>query len=174
MAFYGDPDELDRIAGQIETRAEEVRTRATEMDAKARAMHWKSIAADRCRELIGEDKRALHGVAERMDEAAAALRRHAQEVRELLAMIKNAMEKITGWFRSAVDTFNRAVEGFKDAVKDIADGIGDALGFGGGDAPKPPQPPWQGWKWGPDNLPPEDDKAWLEVDEYLRQQGVAA
>lgn len=174
MAFYGDPDELDRIAVDISNRAEEVRTRASEMDDKARVMRWQSIAADRCRDLVHDDRRALDGVSERMDEAAALLRGHAQQVREMIALIKNIMESVTSWFRSAVDMFNRAVEGFKDAVKDIADGVGDMLGIGGGEAPKPPQPPWQGWPWGPDNLPADGDKAWLEVGDFMRQQGVAA
>lgn len=174
MGFYGDPDELDRIAAEIEKRAEQVRADAVGMDAKAHAMQWRSIAADRCRELISQDRRKLHEAADGLDEAAAALRAHAETVREMIAAIKKLMETVTSWFSSAVDTFNRAVEGFKDAVTDVVDGVGDALGFGGGDPPKPPQPPWSGWPWGPDNLPPEGDKAWLDVGEFMRKQGVAA
>lgn len=130
--MYGNPDELDRIAGEIEKRAESVRARGTEMIDRARAMQWKSVAADRCRDTVESDKRKLFQAAEGLDGAAAALRRHAQEVREMIAAIKRIAETVTGWFKSAIDTFNRAVDAFNDAVKDIANGVADALGFGGG------------------------------------------
>jgi hypothetical protein len=172
--LYGNPDELDRIAGEICKRTEFVRGRADEMHGKAQGMRWQSVAADRCRETVGGDKRRLFEAAEGLDEAAAMLRRHAQTVREMIAAIKRIMETVTGWFKSAIDTFNRAVDAFNNAVKDIADGVADTLGFGGGQPPQPPQPPWSGWKWGPDNLPPQGDKAWLEVGDYMRRQGVPA
>lgn len=57
--MYGNPDELDRIAGEIEKRAESVRTRGTEMNDRARTMRWHSIAAERCRETVEGDKRKL-------------------------------------------------------------------------------------------------------------------
>lgn len=174
MSLYGDPDELDRIAGEIEKRADFVRTRADEMDDKAQAMRWQSVAADRCREVVGDDKRRLFSCADGLAEAAALLRQHAQEVREMIAAIKRIVETVTGWFSSAIDTFNRAVDAFNNAVKDIAAGVADAMGFGGGAPPQPPRPPWAGWPWGPDNLPPQGDKAWLEVGEFMRGQGVTA
>jgi uncharacterized protein YukE len=172
--MYGNPDELDRIAGEIEKRAEGVRGRAKEMDDKARGMVWQSVAAERCRETVGADKRQLEKAADGLTEAAASLRRHAQEVRELIAMVKRISEAVVGWFTSAIDRFNRAIDAFNQAVRDFANGVADVLGFGGGQPPQPPQPPWTGWKWGPDNLPPAGDKAWLEAGEYLRGQGVPA
>lgn len=174
MAFYGNPDELERIAEEIESKSDKVRTDAKGMNERAAGMQWQSIAADRCRELIGEDVRKLGKCAESLDEAAAKLRDHAQRVREMVEAIKRIAETVSNWFSSAVETFNRAVEGFKNAVKDIADGVGDALGIGGDDPPKPPKPPWEGWPWGPDNLPPQGDKAWLEVGDFMSKQGVAA
>jgi hypothetical protein len=172
--MYGNPDELDRIAGEIEKRADGVRDRAKKLDDDARKMEWHSVAAERCRETVGGDRRQLEKAADGLTEAAALLRRHAQEVRELIAMIKKISEAVVGWFTIAIDRFNRAVDAFNQAARDIADGVADALGFGGGQPPSPPQPPWTGWKWGPDNLPPAGDKAWLEVGEYLRGQGVPA
>jgi uncharacterized protein YukE len=172
MAFYGDPDELDRIATRIEGRATEVRDHGAAMVTQAEAMRWKSIAADRCRETIAADRTSLDGAAGGLDEAAAALRRHAQELRELIAAIKSIAESVVNWFTGAIERFNQAVESFKNAVRDIANGIGDALGFGG-DSPTPPRPPWEGWRYGPDNLPPPGDKEWLEVGKFMRAQGVA-
>lgn len=174
MAFYGDPDELERIAKEIETKAEKVRSDATAMAKQAARAHWHSIAADRCRELINDDMRRLHTCADNLDDAAAKLRKHAQKVREMIAEIKRIAEAVTHWFTSAVDTFNRAVETFKNAAQDFVDGVGDALGFGSDDPPKPPQPPWHGWPWQPHNLPPEGDKAWLDVGDFMAKQGVAA
>ncbi|EWC60573.1 hypothetical protein UO65_4145 [Actinokineospora spheciospongiae] len=173
MAFYGDPDELDRLAGQIEQRAEEVRKHGRDMDTQARGMRWKSIAADRCRETIAADRKKLDATADKLDAAAAALRQHAQQVRELIAAIKRIGEQVVNWFNGAIDRFNQAVESFKNAVADVARGVGDALGFGG-DSPQPPRPPWEGWKYQPNSLPPFGDKQWLDVGEYMRAQGVAS
>ncbi len=173
MPFYGDPDELDRIAGQIEQRADDVRTRAEDMDTKAAAMQWKSIAADRCRETVAGDRKNLDDVARRMDEAAAILRRHAQEVRDTIAMIKRIEESVVGWFNSAIDRFNQAVDRFNRAVSDVVDTVGNFLGFGGDpQPPQPPTPPWQSWPHRPGNLPPSGDKAWLDVGRFMQTQGV--
>lgn len=88
MSFYGNPDELDHLAVQIGRRAEEVRDHASGMDARAGAMRWKSVAADRARETVAGDRRSLDETAQHLDEAAALLRRHAQDVRETIAEIK--------------------------------------------------------------------------------------
>jgi hypothetical protein len=172
MSYYGDPDELERIAAWIERRAEQVRTRAAEMVAKADGMRWKSIAADRCRETVRGDRRDLDDVARRMDEAAAALRGHAQEVRELLAAIRRIEEAVVGWFNSAIDRFNRAVDGFRESVSDLVNSIGGYLGLGADVAPAPSTPPWQSWPHRPGNLPASGDKAWLDVGRFMRTQGV--
>jgi hypothetical protein len=172
MSFYGDPDELDRIAAQIEQRADRVRTRAGDMDNQATAMRWKSVAADRCRETVSGDRRDLEDVARRLDEAAALLRGHAQQVREMIAKIKQIEQAVVGWFNSAIDRFNQAVDSFKHAVGDVVDSVGNFLGFGGGDPPEPPVPPWQNWPHQPGNLPPSGDKGWLEVGEFMQKQGV--
>jgi hypothetical protein len=171
MSMYGDPDELDRIATQIERRADDVRCRAGEMETGAAAARWKSTAAERCRETIGGDRYKLEQAARRMDEAAALLRQHAQAVRELLALIKRTEEAVVGWFNRAIDRFNRAVESFRQAVDDVFETVGDVLGVGG-DRPQPPTPPWRDWPYQPGYLPRAGDKAWLDVGEFLRRQGA--
>ncbi|MGH3721800.1 MAG: WXG100 family type VII secretion target [Pseudonocardiaceae bacterium] len=169
MSFYGDPDELDRLAGQIGRHAEDVRTRGSEMDARAGAMRWKSVAADRAREVVTDDHRRLQETAQQLDEAAALLRRHAQEVRETIAKITMFEQAIVGWFNSAITAFTKAVDEFDDLVSDIARGV---IHWVGGGQPEPPTPPWQGWPHQPDTLPPSGDKLWLEVGEFMRRQGV--
>ena len=169
MAFYGDPDELDRLAGQIGRYAEHVRTRGNEMTARASVMHWKSVAADRAREVVAGDHRQLEEAARGLEDAAALLRRHAQEVRETLAKITMFEREVTSWFDSATKAFNTAVHEFNDLVSDIAHGVKQL--FGGGQ-PEPPIPPWQGWPHQPGTLPPPGDMRWLDVGEFMRRQGV--
>ncbi|WP_018687207.1 WXG100 family type VII secretion target [Actinokineospora enzanensis] len=172
MSFYGDPDELDRLAGQVEQRADELRKHGADLDARAGALRWKSIAADRCRETVAADRKSLEGIAGKLDEAAAILRQHAQRVRELIAAIKRIGEQVVTWFNGAIDRFNQAVDSFNKAVSDMVNTVGGYLGFGG-NAPQPPRPPWEGWQYQPHNLPPAGDKQWLEVGEYMRARGVA-
>ncbi|GAA3021676.1 WXG100 family type VII secretion target [Actinokineospora globicatena] len=172
MSFYGDPDELDRLAGRVEQHAEEVRGHGSTMVRQAQAMRWKSIAADRCRETVANDRKALDAVATKLDEAAAALRRHAQQVRELIAAIKRIGEAVVNWFNGAINRFNQAVDRFNQAVRDIANAVASGLGIGGS-PPQPPRPPWEGWQYQPHTLPPAGDKQWLDVGTFMRARGVA-
>jgi uncharacterized protein YukE len=171
MAFYGDPDELERIAGVIERNAEQVRDHGRSMVAQGEGMRWKSIAADRCRETLAGDQKSLNGTAGKFDEAAAALRGHARTVRELIAAIARIRDQVVNWFNNAIDRFNQALQSFYQSMKDMASAVGDALGFGG-DTPQPPRPPWEGWKYQPGSLPPVGDKEWLDVGRFMSAQGV--
>jgi hypothetical protein len=168
MSLYGDPDELDYLAVQIGRRADEVRDRAREMDVQARAMRWKSVAADRARHIVTDDRRKLDESAWRLDEAAVLLRRHAQEVRETIATIQRIEQEVIGWFDGAIKEFDNAVAEFTDLVEDAARGV---VRWVTGERPEPPKEPWQGWPYQPKNLPPSGDKQWLEVGEFMRKQG---
>jgi len=160
MAFYGDPDELDRIAATIEGEADRVRGRAAELVTSSESMRWVSVAADRCRALLRADRAALDAGADRLDAAAAALRQHAQRIRELIALIASIMDTVTGWFRDTAATFERAVDNFVDAAADFfSDGVVDHFV----ERPRAPRPPWDGWPFGPNDLPPAGDLRWLEV-----------
>ena len=169
MSFYGDPDELDHLAGQIGRHAADVRTRGSEMDARACAMRWKSVAADRARETVAGDRHRLDETAQQLDKAATLLRRHAQEVRETIAKITTFEQAVASWFDSAITAFDQAVDEFDNLVSDIARGV---VGWFGGGQPEPPTPPWQGWPHQPNNLPPPGDKRWLEVGEFMQKRGV--
>ncbi|MBV9139597.1 MAG: hypothetical protein JO115_01515 [Pseudonocardiales bacterium] len=169
MSLYGDPDELDHLAVQIERHADDVRDRASGMDAQAAAMRWKSVAADRARQTVTGDRRKLDETARRLDEAAVLLRRHAQEVREILAMIQRIEQEVIGWFDHAIKEFNDAVAEFTDLVENIAQGV---VHWVTGEQPEPPKEPWQGWPYQPNNLPPSGDKQWLQVGEFMRKQGA--
>lgn len=160
MAFYGDPDELDRIAATIEGEAERVRGRAADLVTAGESMRWVSVAADRCRALLRADRAALQACADRLDAAAAALRQHAQQVRELIALIASVMDTVTGWFRDAAAAFERAVDTFADAAADFfSSDVVDVFV----ERPRAPRPPWDGLPFGPNDLPPAGDRRWLEV-----------
>lgn len=73
-------------------------------------MQWKSVAADLAREMVTGDRRKLDETAQRLDEAAALLRRHAQEVRETIAKIKMFEQTVVSWFESTVKAFNQEVD----------------------------------------------------------------
>lgn len=158
--MYGNPDELDRLAKQIDQHAEELRRRASDMVSKAAAMQWKSTAADACRNAIGNDRGTLDSVAERLDQAGTALRKHAQEVREKIAEIGRIEHAVTGWFHDRIHDLERVGKG-------VESGVEHALGLGGSAGA-----PWRSWPHQPGNLPPSGDKAWLDVGDFMRRQGV--
>lgn len=81
------------------------------------------------------DRRQLDETAHQLDEAAAVLRRHAQEVRETIAKITMFERAVAHWFSNAVTAFDQAVDEFDNLVSDIAHGV--VRWFGGGQ-PEPP------------------------------------
>lgn len=62
---------------------------------------------------------------------------------------------MTQWFGDQLRTLDRMADGVTDAVSQAAK-----------------DPPWSVWQWKPHTLPVPGDKAWLEVGEFLRRQGV--
>ncbi|MGH8887124.1 MAG: WXG100 family type VII secretion target [Egibacteraceae bacterium] len=152
MAFYGDPDELDRLAVRVSASAEDARAHAHALSWRCMAVDWESTAADRFRGTIEGEVAALRRAADELDEAAHMLRRHAESVRERSAQIRAAEDAVTGWFGDQARHLARAAVG---AVSRTTH-----------------DPPWTHWPWTPHNLPPPGDKQWLEVGEFLRRQGV--
>jgi predicted nucleic acid-binding Zn-ribbon protein len=161
MGLYGDPAELDRIANDITAQAAQVREHADELDRAAKSMRWKSAAADRCRAVLDDDRTKLEQAAQRMDEAAAKLRRHAQEIRQMVARIDEIAHKVTGWFSTALHDL-------ENAAGKVVGEVGGALGIGGSSS----APPWAGWHYGPNSLPPPGHKEWLEVGKFMSAKGV--
>lgn len=156
---YGDPDALDRLAATLQKRATEVREHADEHQRLGQAAHWVSSAAEAYRNVAAQDKAAAYLSADRIDEAAAALRAHAQEVRETLATIARMEKMATEWFH---ETTHRVANTF-DEIVDSATGAVKRLFH---------DPPWKTWPIGPANLPGPGDKQWLEVGLFLQKKGV--
>jgi len=88
MAFPGDPAALDATARRINHHADDLRARACRLAAAADGVRWHSTAAGEFR----RDVRGLAGgfrrAADKVDDAADALRRHAATVRQVRAAIR--------------------------------------------------------------------------------------
>ncbi len=87
MSLPGDPAALDTAARHINHHADDLRARACRLAAAADGVRWHSTAAGAFR----RDVRGLAGgfrrVADDVDDAADALRRHAATVRRVRAAI---------------------------------------------------------------------------------------
>lgn len=162
MAWYGDPDALDALARTLERDADAVRDRARALVAAARDTAWVGDAAEAFRRSVDDDADSLGRAARELDEAAAALRQHADDVRAQLARIRALEQAVTGWFGDQLARLRAAAEAVADAVTDPLGAVRRAVA----------DPPWSSWPWRPDRLPAPGDKAWLEVGEFLRGRGV--
>jgi hypothetical protein len=86
VSFYGDPAELDRLAGQLRRHAVEVRRHATDHVRQGQAARWVSSAAQAYRTQVDEDRSRAGRAAGELERAADLLHAHADEVRERLAL----------------------------------------------------------------------------------------
>lgn len=86
MSLLPDPAELRAIADRIAAHATAARARAHDLGRGTAELQWRGGAADvfgaRVAEVIGELRRAAAG----LDDAAAALRRHASRVGDATAL----------------------------------------------------------------------------------------
>jgi uncharacterized protein YukE len=162
MGWYGDPDELERLAGQVDAAADQVRTQARQARAAAGGTAWQSVAAEEFRGQVDRDAVALERAAGELGEAAAALRRHAATVRARIAEIRAIEQAVTGWFVREARALEQAAQNALRAVTHPGETLRHLV----------PNPPWQQWRYTPHSLPPAGDKEWLEVAQYMRGQGV--
>lgn len=155
MSWYGDPDVLDAHARRLAADADGVRARARVLDASVARMPWRGEAAEAFRRTVSGDTEHLHRAARELDEAAAALRAHAAEVRERLDEIRALERAVTGWFDDQLRSLQSVARSLGEALWRVVD-----------------DPPWAGWAWRPSTLPGPGDRAWLEVGADLRARGA--
>ena len=106
MSWYGDPDDLDRLADRLSAGAARVRERAAEVRSTSASARWQGPAADAFHASVFREGALLDRAADELDDAAAALHRHADAVREEIARLlalERAAERLltTGWSRLA-------------------------------------------------------------------------
>lgn len=162
MSRYGDPDVLDAHARQLAADADGVRARARALEASVARLQWRGEAAEAFRRTVTNDAQHLHRAAHELDEAAAALRAHAAEVRDRLERIRALERAVTGWFDDQLRSLQDAARAVGDALLRPVDALRRAV----------EDPPWTGWAWRPGTLPGAGDRAWLEVGADLRARGV--
>jgi hypothetical protein len=92
MSWFGDPDELDRLAGRLAVSAARVRERASGVRSGADATRWRGPAADAFHASVAAEAGQLLRAAGELDDAAAALHAQAVAVRVELARLR-ALER---------------------------------------------------------------------------------
>lgn len=97
MGGFGDPDALEASARLLDRDADELRRRSREVQRTDGGLGWKGPAAQAFSRTLGEDLGSLLRAAGELEEAATALRRHADEVRERERELRELAESVTGW-----------------------------------------------------------------------------
>ena len=156
-AWYGDPDELDRIAAGLRAKAALVRDGAAAHETRGRAARWVSDGAAAYREQLSRDRAGVERRAAEIEHAAALLNAHADEVRQALAAIARIERQVTEWFADQRKSL-------LDRAESVVDTAGRVL--------RSIDVPWENWKFGPENLPAPGDRQWLEVGRFMSRQGA--
>jgi uncharacterized protein YukE len=156
---YGDPDALDRLAARLSSRANEIRQHVDDHVRAGQAAHWVSTAATTYRDRVAQDRAKVTRAADALDDAATALHSHAQHVRDTLAEIAQIEHAATAWFE-------RELHDLSDGASNLFDKAKQGLSHLWHEAP------WSHWPVTPLSLPASGDRAWLDVGQFLRGQGV--
>lgn len=105
-----DVSELYRIADRIARHADAVRAAAGTLAAAIANDRWRGIASDAFSAEATSVLRDMRAAADRLDDAADALRRHAGRVDALLAEAKRIVDDVVGVGASAVHDVAQAVD----------------------------------------------------------------
>lgn len=174
--MYGDPAHLDEIAVSLDARADEIQRTVHRFLARVGRAQWYSVAASTMRARASDLVADFADVARRYREAAEAVRRHAREVRQRLALILDIERKVKqlvddAWDRvqslgaATADVAGGLLGGAKDVVSGAMDGAGDLLGVGG----DPPAPDPADLQLCAQSWPPPGHLDWLQ---YAQMPGV--
>ena len=112
---YGDPEQVRVIARRTAAMADQLRDEAVRVASLA-DVEWQSTGADRWRDRLDQLLLDMRADADRADDAAEALFRHADEAEQTLAAITSAMAA----FERRVDDARRLVANAADEVADTA------------------------------------------------------
>lgn len=155
--MYGDPEELERLARRLRTRAGLVRESAADQVRAGERAHWVSAAGQAYRQVAARDGRDVEAAAERLEAAAAVLARHAEVVRERIAAIAGAEAAVRSWLGDRL----RQAEAARDLVARTVTGELDAV------VRQLAQDPWAGLPFDPRRLPGPGEAGWLDVHRML-------
>ena len=120
---FADPDELERLAAQIDQKAEDVRARKRAFDSQVAAVGWQSDGAQHYRTQCDDLSRDVEGNAQELNDAADDLRRHAQSVRDKLDWIDDMVDGLRDKAEEAWDDTKGAFEWGQDKLDDAKDKV---------------------------------------------------
>lgn len=158
--MYGDTGVIRRQADRMDERAADLRGHGRRLVAAAEASGWVSLSGDRMKARVAERRAELEATAVAYEEAAAALRHHAQEVDDLKALIASIEHQVRGLVAGAVSRLRDAAADLVDGVAGVVDGLRGAIGIGD-------EPSVADQRLASYAPPPSGDKAWLEVPDQL-------
>lgn len=118
-----DPDQLEQLAGQLDARAEEVRATIRSFTTQVADVAWESAGAEQYRSYCASLRDDLEHNAEEIEQAADALRKHAQAVRSRLDWMGDMVDKLRQEAAEAWDDTQGAFEWGKDKAEDAWDTV---------------------------------------------------
>ena len=146
--MYGDTGVIRRLAQQMSEQGTEIRSDADQLVKASQLVLWEGRAAQAMRERMAERAIALRKTADEHDDAARALRHHADEVDRLKDLIREIAHRVRGLIEGAksrlVDLADKAIDLVKKITPDPVDEMLSSF-----------QPP------------PEGHKDWLDVPDQL-------
>lgn len=146
--MYGDTAVIRRLATQMIDQGTEIRSDADQLVKAAQLVVWEGRAAQAMRERMSERAVALRKTADEHDDAAQALRHHADEVDRLKDLIREIANRVRGLIEGAAsrlaDLADKAIDLIKNLTPDPIDEVLSRF-----------QPP------------PEGHKDWLDVPDQL-------
>lgn len=151
--MYGDTSVIRRQADRMDERAGDLRATARSLSAAAERTHWVSTSGNRMRERVAERRVEVEATAAAYEAAAAALRRHADEVDELKRLIAAIEARVRSLITGAVDRL-------RDFADSVVDGAKNLVGLG-------EEPSADDQRLASYAAPPPGDKSWLDVPDDL-------
>jgi hypothetical protein len=119
--MYGDTTVIRALARGLREQAADIRAEADSLVGHADAVHWTGLAADAMRTLARDHAGDLRVCANRHDDAAEALDRHAREVDQLEELIAGIERRVRGLIHGARSALGGLVHAVTDPVPDSLD-----------------------------------------------------
>lgn len=161
--MYGDTAVIRRQADRMDERAGDLRAKARSLSAAAESTVWVSVGGNRMKERVAERRADIEATATSYEEAATALRHHADEVDEVKHLIATIENKVKGLISGAVDRIKDFAGAVADGAGAVVDGVANLLGAGGDDG----EPSAADQRLAGYSTPPPGDKAWLDAPDDL-------
>jgi hypothetical protein len=99
--LFADPSDLRAIAHRIYGHADQVRAQASTLVLAADSARWRSPAATTFRQQVQVIAADVHRAAGELDDAAAAMLRHADRVSHDLDFVKHELQAVAEGFEHA-------------------------------------------------------------------------